>query len=410
MKKVISLFKRDYEGTRLVFDELVPGAEWVTNGEGIATIKIDGTSCLVRDGKLYKRYDAKNGKTPPVGFEPAQDNTLHCVTCLCVVQYPKGDNYAAQKQRRQESVPKQLLQETSSRRPNLSGETEQEQKHSRPDLRTMPEALQGQERQEILQGQLRGEVAMGEWNKAGQDTRTRETQTNKDREGLRYDLQARASQSGQERVYTGTPSSDGESSGALSGGVGTRPSSERDKGRQQKRELRGSNSYTPSWIDYLSTLPEAFLSTLKCPDCGGQLTKYIVPDPVTGHWPGWLLIGDKPEDKYHREAFNGFLGDNGTYELIGPKVQGNPYNLNNHILVKHGEWLFDDQPPRSFDALKLWFEHHNVEGIVWHRGNGDMVKIKRRDFGLPWPIKTAAQQGNASDATIEAPVNNSAPA
>lgn len=43
MRKVISLFKRDYEGTRLVFDEVVEGAEWVVAGEGIATRKWDGT-------------------------------------------------------------------------------------------------------------------------------------------------------------------------------------------------------------------------------------------------------------------------------------------------------------------------------------------------------------------------------
>lgn len=73
MKKIISLFKRDYEGTRLVYNEVVEGAEWVIAGEGVATRKWDGTCCMVRDGKLYKRFDAKRGKTPPAGFEPAQD-------------------------------------------------------------------------------------------------------------------------------------------------------------------------------------------------------------------------------------------------------------------------------------------------------------------------------------------------
>jgi hypothetical protein len=34
MKKIISLFKRDYEGNRQVYNEVVPGAEWVTNGGG----------------------------------------------------------------------------------------------------------------------------------------------------------------------------------------------------------------------------------------------------------------------------------------------------------------------------------------------------------------------------------------
>ena len=36
MKKTPSLFKRDYEGTRLVHDEVVEGSEWVLAGEGAA--------------------------------------------------------------------------------------------------------------------------------------------------------------------------------------------------------------------------------------------------------------------------------------------------------------------------------------------------------------------------------------
>lgn len=73
MKKTISLFQRNYETDRLVRDEVVPGAEWVLAGEGIATRKIDGTSCMVRDGKLFKRYELRAGKTAPEGFEPATD-------------------------------------------------------------------------------------------------------------------------------------------------------------------------------------------------------------------------------------------------------------------------------------------------------------------------------------------------
>jgi hypothetical protein len=187
MKKVISLFKRNYDGDRMVYDEIVPGSEWVVAGEGIATVKIDGTSCLVRDGKLYRRYDAKRGKKPPANFEPAQE-----------------------------------------------------------------------------------------------------------------------------------------------------------------------------------------------------------PDAVTGHWPGWVPVGDEPESKWHREAaFEMNTLENGTYELIGPKVQGNPYSLLIHMLVKHGYWKPVSNPPLDFAGLKEWFEHHAVEGIVWHRGNGDMVKIKRSDFGFAWPDKLA---------------------
>lgn len=43
MKKIVSLFQRDYEGTRLVLNQIVPGAEWVHAGEGTATRKYDGT-------------------------------------------------------------------------------------------------------------------------------------------------------------------------------------------------------------------------------------------------------------------------------------------------------------------------------------------------------------------------------
>jgi hypothetical protein len=44
MRKIITLFQRNYESDRLVRDEVVPGAEWVLAGEGVATRKFDGTS------------------------------------------------------------------------------------------------------------------------------------------------------------------------------------------------------------------------------------------------------------------------------------------------------------------------------------------------------------------------------
>jgi hypothetical protein len=180
MKKIISLFQRNYDGDRLVRNEIVPGAEWVIAGEGVATIKYDGTCCMIKEGKLYKRYDAKKGKTPPPDFVPAQD-----------------------------------------------------------------------------------------------------------------------------------------------------------------------------------------------------------PDPVTGHWPGWLLVGDGPEDKWHREAINGRELPDGTYELVGPKVQGNKYQMSRHLLFAHGIEAVSGLP-LEFVELKKWFESNMVEGIVWHHPDGRMVKIKRKDFGLSW--------------------------
>lgn len=178
MKKIASLFQRNYDGDGLVRNEVVPGSEWVINGEGVATRKFDGSCAMIREGLLYKRYDAKNGKTPPPGFEPSQ-----------------------------------------------------------------------------------------------------------------------------------------------------------------------------------------------------------APDPVTGHWPGWIRVDNRPEDKYFLEAITSHplpIAD-GTYELCGPKVQGNPEGLPAHVLIKHGEWLLDDAP-RDFDPIKEYLRGKDIEGIVWHHPDGRMVKIKRKDF------------------------------
>lgn len=185
MQKIISLFKRDYEGTRLVYDEIVPGAEWVQAGEGVATVKWDGTSCMIKDGVLYRRYDAKKGKTPPQGWIEAQE-----------------------------------------------------------------------------------------------------------------------------------------------------------------------------------------------------------ADPVTGHHPGWIACQrNNPADRWHFEAIANGLPPNGTYELLGPKIQGNPYNLKWHYLERHGETTLP-RMPRTFDTIKAYFtDIPDFEGAVWHHPDGRMVKLKRKDFGLVWPVK-----------------------
>lgn len=72
MKKIVSLFQRNYDGDRQVRDEVVPAAAWVAAGEGMATRKWDGMAVMVADGQVYKRYDAKAGRTPPADFMPAQ--------------------------------------------------------------------------------------------------------------------------------------------------------------------------------------------------------------------------------------------------------------------------------------------------------------------------------------------------
>ena len=191
MRKIPSLFIRNFETNGLARNEVTIGCEWVVDGEGLATIKLDGTACLIQDGALWKRYDAKTGRVPPKGFLPAQE----------------------------------------------------------------------------------------------------------------------------------------------------------------------------------------------------------APDPVTGHFPGWLKVGPGPEDRWHREALEEvrvvtpeILEADGTYELLGPKVQGNPYGRNHHTLIRHGSMRFlPTEPPRDYAGLQAFLKTCCHEGIVWHHPDGRMAKLKRVDFGFPWP-------------------------
>lgn len=72
MKKIPTIFERDWNGDRSrVLDQVHPVCEWVFAGEGIATRKMDGTCCMIRDGKLFKRQEFKQGQSVPADFEEA---------------------------------------------------------------------------------------------------------------------------------------------------------------------------------------------------------------------------------------------------------------------------------------------------------------------------------------------------
>lgn len=102
-------------------------------------------------------------------------------------------------------------------------------------------------------------------------------------------------------------------------------------------------------------------------------------DPVTGKSFGWVPVGDGPEDKWHREA--ALPAEDGTYELVGPKVQGNPEGYEKHVLVRHGEEGVNCTA-RDFVGIRAYLAGNHIEGIVWHHPDGRMVKIKAKDFGL----------------------------
>src|SRR6185503_7464196 len=79
------------------------------------------------------------------------------------------------------------------------------------------------------------------------------------------------------------------------------------------------------------------------------------PDPVTGHWPGWVPVGDGPEDKWYRTVLaDAAVLPDGTYELIGPKFQTNPHKRETHELIRHG-LIFHSDAPRTYAGLRDFF-------------------------------------------------------
>lgn len=109
-------------------------------------------------------------------------------------------------------------------------------------------------------------------------------------------------------------------------------------------------------------------------------------DETTGKTMGYVEVGNGNEDKWHREA----VGDpdhvdlpDGVYELLGPKVQGNPEKSGKHYLhdfMRNAEVY--ENVPTGFNDLKQWLEDKDIEGIVWHHADGRMVKIKKKDYRL----------------------------
>lgn len=112
----------------------------------------------------------------------------------------------------------------------------------------------------------------------------------------------------------------------------------------------------------------------------------IDQDETTGKAIGWVPVGGGPEDKWHREGYENTMieGDvlpDGTYELVGPKIQGNPERRELHTLIPHADaerYIV----PRDYQGMKELLAELDVEGFVFHHPDGRMAKIKARDFGL----------------------------
>lgn len=124
----------------------------------------------------------------------------------------------------------------------------------------------------------------------------------------------------------------------------------------------------------------------------------VETDPVTGKTVGWEPVAQSAFAKAFVDAFEhdprhagiggGYL--EGTYELVGPKVNANPERIvGHHVLIRHqaADVLdYTDRSPRTFETIRdlvvRLAEDEGWEGIVYRHPDGRMAKIKARDFRL----------------------------
>lgn len=112
----------------------------------------------------------------------------------------------------------------------------------------------------------------------------------------------------------------------------------------------------------------------------------ISTDEVTGKTVGWEPIEQSPFARWHAEAVAPYSPikplDAGTYELLGPKINGNPEGWITHGLAQHGSWPVGSAK-NSPHALIYICRDMCWEGIVWHHPDGRMAKLKVRDYPQP---------------------------
>ena len=116
---------------------------------------------------------------------------------------------------------------------------------------------------------------------------------------------------------------------------------------------------------------------------GKEAPQYFVEvsdDHNTGKKMGWVPVDESDNgNRYHLEAFYESYED-GTYELVGPKIQGNPEKYDCHTLISHKSAVVFGNIPRDYDKLKDWLYHKDIEGIVFQHEDGRMAKIRKTDF------------------------------
>jgi len=139
-------------------------------------------------------------------------------------------------------------------------------------------------------------------------------------------------------------------------------------------------------------------------------------EKALGAEPGYVPASrDDPADQHIFAAVDGQQDrpfrwwPNGAWpcEALGPKIQGGtegrhpclyPFSFEPSYLTWGGHAFTRPLVLPNYDTILDFFTSgggQHIEGIVWHHPDGRMAKIKRRDFGLPWPARDEIPGRNA---------------
>lgn len=177
-----------------------------------------------------------------------------------------------------------------------------------------------------------------------------------------------------------------------------------------KRDWQGKKGVIPEYIDGFNTeILNNAKATEKLDGTNVRITvrnhtlvrleKRCNPSKLQKHKgieEPWYIDAEQndPQDKYIWEAAKNTdlsIIPDGEWsgEALGPKIQGGSLDIEKHkiCLFSFGQAPVFENVPVDFNGLKNWlpkqkskFGSGGIEGIVWHCPDGQMYKIKTKDF------------------------------
>lgn len=88
-------------------------------------------------------------------------------------------------------------------------------------------------------------------------------------------------------------------------------------------------------------------------------------------------------DEHYMKGLRGLAtADNGTYELIGPDIKGNPEKVGSVRLMRHDHAPSILLVNRTFEVIRDLLKNTDVYGYVFTHPDGRKAKINRTHFGF----------------------------